>query len=377
LSYLDTLIYATYLGGTDYDEGFKIAVDKQGYAYVVGATRSSDFHTERPLQPKYGGMGEKDWDGDAFIAKIAPDGSHLVYSTYLGGKGADKARGITVDAASNAYVVGSTRSEDFPLARPLKPNVGDNGDGFIAKISPDGQSLIYSTYFGSDNSTVSDIAINNDGEAYLVGSTASANFLLVKPLFSTFNGGVALAKDQDSVRDAFVAKLSADGSAILFSTYLGASDEGYGIGLDAQGNIYVGGGTTSPDFPTMRPLQKEYSDKQIGLAPDSFIAKLAPDASTLLYSTYFGADGFDSASDFAVDSLGNVYLAGAAEAPSPNFPLAGALPIYQHRDKERLYCQDRRRPAGSMKVTFWRGVRSLCAISNRWSLCECLGDIRW
>jgi hypothetical protein len=319
------LIYATCLGGTDHDEGFRIAVDKQGYAYVVGSTSSGDFRTERPLQPEYGGKGEKGWDGDVFIAKIAPDGSHLVYSTYLGGKGADKAYGITVDAAGNAYVVGSTLSEDFPLVHPLKSVLGKNGDGFVAKISPDGQSLIYATYFGSDGGIVANVAINSDGEAYLVGSTASASFPLVRPLFSNFNGGVAFSKSEDSVRDAFVAKLSADGSAILFSTYLGGSagDKGYGIGLDAQGNIYVGGSTASRDFPTVRPLQKEYSDKGMGISTDSFIAKLAPDASRLLYSTYFGVDGFDSANDFAVDSLGNVYLTGVIDEWSPGFPLAG------------------------------------------------------
>jgi hypothetical protein len=328
------VIYATLLGGAAHDVGLRITADKEGNAYVVGATESADFHTERPLQANYGGKSDEGRDGDAFVAKISPDGQKLIYSTYLGGKSADAAYGIAVDEQGNAYVAGYTLSEDFPMSHPLQPKAKGGGDAFVTKISPDGASLVYSTYLGGGNGGVAlggraaelgaNIVVDGAGNAFVVGTTGSPDFPLVGALSSRFNGGVSFSGDADGVLDAFIAKLNPQGSALLYSTYLGGSgeDRGRGIGLDGAGNIYVGGSTTSPDFPLERPLQKEYSDIQIGIAPDSFITKLNPTGSSLLYSTYFGVDGFDALLDFAVDKAGAVYIAGSVDSPSPGFPLS-------------------------------------------------------
>jgi len=329
------IIYATLLGGSDYDAGQRIAVDKDGAAYITGTTRSRDFHVEHPLQAQYGGQGPEGRGGDAFVAKISPDGSHLVYATYLGGKGADSGAAIAVDDAGNAYVTGYTLSDDFPLAHPLQATLAGGGDAFVAKISADGSELVYSTFLGGSaggtnlgggaREAGAGIAVDAVGNAYVVGRTDSPDFPLVHPLYTTFNGGVAFAADQNAIQDAFVAELNPAGSALVFSTFLGGSgaDSGYGIGLDGAGNIYVGGSTTSPDFPLQRPLQKQYSDAKIGIAPDSFVAKLRPAGAALDYATYFGAEGFDALSGFAVDKRGNVYISGSVDAPSPQFPLAG------------------------------------------------------
>ncbi len=159
----------------------------------------------------------------------------------------------------------------------------------------------------------------------MVGTTASPDFPLVQPIQATFNGSVSYSKDADSVRDAFVARLNPAGSALEFATYIGGSgaDRGLGVGLDRAGNIYVGGTTTSPNLPTVRPLQAHYSDSGSGLAPDSFVTKLDPSGTRVRYTTYFGADGFDDLTSFAVDTAGNVYLAGSVDNPTPNFPLVG------------------------------------------------------
>jgi hypothetical protein len=329
------LLYATLLGGSHYDIGYRIAVDKEGATYVTGNTRSSDFPTARPLQAHFGGQGQEGRGGDAFVAKISPDGRTLVYSTYLGGQGSDAGGGIAVDTAGNAYVAGYTLSADFPLAQPLQATLAGDGDGFVAKISPDGSRLIYSTFLGGSGGGVrtggaarevaSEIAVDAAGNAYVAGRTPSPDFPLVRPLDSRFNGGVGYAADQDPIVDAFVAELNPAGTALIFSTFLGGSgaESSYGLGLDAVGNIYVGGSTTSPDFPLRRPLQAQYSDAKIGLAPDSFIVKLRPAGAAVDYATYFGAEGFDALSGFAVDARGHVYIAGSVDAPSPQFPLAG------------------------------------------------------
>ncbi|MGI8588210.1 MAG: SBBP repeat-containing protein [Chloroflexia bacterium] len=333
------VVYATLLGGKDYDEGLHIAVDSQGAAYVVGTTSSADFPVEHALQAGFGSKGAGSSPAsDAFVAKISPDGSRLIYSTFLGGTNADAAYGVAADSSGDAYVTGATLSSDFPLAHPLQSKLGGDGDAFVAKISPDGSRLIYSTFLGGaagaaggpPNSGKSldvgaAIVVDTAGDAFVTGNTTSPDFPLVKPLYSTFNGGVRFAQEMDSVRDAFIAKLNPNGSALLFSSFLGGTsrDRGRGIGLDAAGNIYVGGSTTSPDFPMVRPLQAKYAGSKFGLAPDSFITKLNPQASALIYSTYFGGSGFDDLSSFAVDPTGNVFLAGEAEAPNKDFPLAG------------------------------------------------------
>jgi hypothetical protein len=197
------LSYSTFLGGSG------IAVDETGSAYVTGFTESTDFPTARPLQGTFGGG-----DGlsfDAFVAKLSPDGSTLLYSTYLGGSsdghggpayypssGYDEGTGIAVDGAGSAYVTGYTHSADFPTALPLQGTYGGNGDVFVAKLSPDGSTLLYSTYLGgSSGEAGTGIAVDGAGSAYVTGVTDSEGFPTANPLQGTLGGRV----------DAFVAKI--------------------------------------------------------------------------------------------------------------------------------------------------------------------------
>lgn len=319
-----TLIYAALLGGTDYDIGYHIAVDAQGYAYIAGETRSSDFPTVAPLQPRFSGPGKG--NGDAFVTKITPDGSKLVYSTFLGGSDADGGSGIAADKVGAAYVTGFTNSSDFPVVNALQPRQAGGGDAFVAKIAADGASLTYSTYVGGKSQeSGAAVAIDGAGSAYVIGTTASSDLPVSQALQPVFNGGVQKARDPDNISDAFVAQLAPDGSKLAFASYLGGSgaERGLGIGLDAKGDIYLGGQTTSFDFPVVRPIQANYSGDNNGLVTDSFLTKLAPDGEGVLYSTYFGSVSWDNLQDLAVDPTGNLYITGDVDAPSPDFPLAG------------------------------------------------------
>src|SRR5438445_218920 len=238
-----TLVYSTYLGGSISDDGYGIAVDAAGSAYVTGLAGSTDFPTASPLQAAYGG------GGDAFVSKLNAAGSTLLYSTYLGGSGYDYGYGIAVDAAGSAYVTGQTTSTDFPTVNPLQAASGGGvSDAVVSKLDATGSALLYSTYLvGSGRDGGSDIAVDAGGKAYVTGSTSSTNFPTANPLQAASGGGLT---------DAFVSKLNAAGSALLYSTYLGGSsrDAGRGIAVDAAGSAYVTGWTTSTNFPTASPL---------------------------------------------------------------------------------------------------------------------------
>ncbi len=158
------LVYSTYLGGSGDDQGNGIAVDSSGSAYVTGQTVSTNFPTSSPLQAVFGG------GPDAFVAKLNPTGSALVYSTYLGGSGEDFGYGIAVDSAGNAYVTGFTSSTDFPTANPLQAVNDGDGNAFVAKLNPGGSALVYSTYLGgSGGETGIGIAVDSAGNAYVTG----------------------------------------------------------------------------------------------------------------------------------------------------------------------------------------------------------------
>ena len=330
--------YSVVLGGGGYDEGYKVAVDDQGNAYMIGETRSADFPTTNALWPKFNGP--KESGAEAFIAKISPDGKQVLYSTFLGGAGADGVYGATIDASGDLYLTGYTDSTDFPLAGPAQSKPGGLGDAFLMKLKSDGSGLIFSTLLGGSSGDVGvDTAFDAQGNVYLTGNTSSPDFPLKNPLFTTFNGGVSFSADEDSVRDAFIAKFNPQGSALLFSTLLGGSvdDRGRGIGLDDKGNIYVGGSTTSLNFPLVAPFQDKYAGGDIGLAPDSFLVKLDPSATTIVYSTYFGGQDFDDLRSFAVDKAGNVYFAGSAEAPTDDFPISDNAFMKENPGRRSIY----------------------------------------
>jgi len=299
------LVYSTYLGGSGDDRAFGIAVDSSGNAYITGYTESTNFPTATALQASVGGP------YDAFVAKLNAAGSALIYSTYLGGTGADWGSGIAVDSAGCAYVTGYTYSTNFPTASPLQTTMGGQHDAFVAKLNATGSALVYSTYLGG---TVADsgsgIAVDSAGCAYVTGITDSTNFPTASPLQAA-NGGES---------DAFIAKLNATGSALVYSTYLGGSgnDSGSGIAVDSAGNAYVTGYTFSTNFPTASPLRAANGGGQ-----DVFVAKLHATGSALVYSTYLGGSSIDAGTGIAVDSAGNAYITGYTA--STNFPTAGPL----------------------------------------------------
>jgi len=298
------LVYSTYLGGSAPDTSFSIAVDAKGNAYVTGYTNSSDFPTKNPLQASSGNNGNT-FVADAFVAKLNPQGSALIYSTYLGGSNADESESIAIDTNFNAYIAGVTNSTNFPTKNPLQPNIGGAQDAFVAKLNRQGSALVYSTYLGGsqyDNS--SSIAVDAKGSAYLKGYTRSTNFPTKNALQSISGGSY----------DNFVAKLNQQGSALVYSTYFGGSgvELGNGIAVDANGNTYVTGSTTSTDFPTKNPLQPN-----IGGNYDAFVAKLNQQGA-LIYSTYLGGSEEDRGNSIVVDAKGNIYLTGFTY--SNNFP---------------------------------------------------------
>ncbi|MBV6518478.1 MAG: hypothetical protein E3K33_00975 [Candidatus Brocadia sp.] len=291
-----SLVYSTYLGGSGEDGGDSIAVDAAGSAYVTGGTSSFDFPTSSPYDGSFNG------DGDAFVTKLNASGSGLVYSTYLGGSGDEYGDSIAVDATGNAYVTGDTESLNFPTASPYDGSFNGDGDVFVTKLNASGNGLVYSTYLGgSGDDGVAGIAVDAAGNAYVTGDTESLNFPMAAPYDGSLSG----------YADAFVTKLNASGSGLVYSTYLGGSDGegGDGIAVDAEGSIYVTGATGSFDFPTASPYDGSFNGDA-----DVFVTKLNASGSSLVYSTYLGGSGDESAYSLALDAAGNVYVCGETDS---------------------------------------------------------------
>jgi len=303
----NSLIYSTYLGGGSSDYGKGIAVDGSGNAYVTGWTYSSDFPTLNPYQTTYQG------NRDVFVTKLSSTGSSLIYSTYLGGGDYDGGFGIAVDGSGNAYVTGWTWSSNFPTLNPYQPANHGSSDVFVTKLSSSGNSLIYSTYLGEgERDEGFGIVVDGSGNAYVAGMTLSSNFPTLNP-YQTYQGGY----------DVFVTKLSSSGASLIYSTYLGGGGDdggdpnsgsggGGGIAIDGSGNAYVTGITNSSNFPTLNPYQTDQGGE------DAFVTKLSSTGNSLIYSTYLGGGANDAGSGIAVDGSGNAYVTGGTV--SANFP---------------------------------------------------------
>lgn len=236
----------------------------------------------------------------------------LAFSTYLDGSGLDSAKAIAVDAAGNIYVTGQTDSLNFPVGGALQGQNAGGVDVFVAKLNASGSSLAYCTYLGGSwDDRGFAIATDASGSAYITGWTGSPNFPTTAGARQRVLGGS---------RDAFVAKLNASGSALVFSTFLGGAghDSGYGIVVDTGGSVYVAGDTYSTNFPAIGGFQMANAGRQ-----DAFVAKLKADGGSLLWSTYLGGSGDDAAKAVAIDSAGAVYVTGGSD--SLNFPVANAI----------------------------------------------------
>jgi hypothetical protein len=305
------LVYCGYIGGGGEDAGYGIAVDSAGSAYVTGQTDS----TEASFPVVGGPYLNYNGNTDAFVAKVNPAGTALVYAGYIGGSGFDLGFGIAVDSAGNAYVTGYTSSDEGSFPITVGPDLESNGnaDAFVAKVDPTGTALVYCGYIGGAGPDYGfGIAVDSAGNAFVTGSTDSdeGSFPVTVGPDLTFNG----------VADAFVAKVNPAGTALVYAGYIGGNsrDEGRGIAVDSAGNAYVTGATLSTEasFPvTVGPglVHK-------GLY-DAFVAKVNPAGTALVYAGYIGGSRVDVGYGIAVDSAGNAYVTGWTDSTEATFPV--------------------------------------------------------
>jgi len=305
------LSFSTWLGGSGMDSARAVSADAAGNVYIAGYTDSLDFPTKGAIQGSSGG------GVDAFVAKLNPSGSTLIYCTYLGGSWDDRATGIAVDSTGNVYIAGQTSSPNFPVtSNALQRTLGGGRDAFVAKLNPGGNALLYSTFLGGSNhDSASGMALDSFGNAYVVGSTYSLNFPVLNAIQSTNQGR----------QDVFVAKLKTDGSALIWSTYLGGAgdDLGTAIAVDSAGNAYITGATDSSNFPVANAFQRISGGGQ-----DAFVAKLSSTGGALIYSTYLGGSGGtvganEMGTGIAVDASASAYITGITS--STNFPVVNAI----------------------------------------------------
>jgi uncharacterized protein (TIGR03437 family) len=348
------LVYSTYLGGSLDDFGTAIAIDSQGNAYVAGATLSTDFPTVNSVQGSLKGSGGEPgrpscngsplFDaGDAFVAKLNPTATQLIFSTYLGGSLDDAAFSIALDSTQNVYVGGFTLSSDFPTTSGAFQTVFHGvdpvneffhfGDGFVAKLSNSGSNLVYSTYLGgTGDDIVSGLATDRDGTVYLTGSTSSPDFPVtstaVQPLYGGYLDQSLPYLIEQNIGDAYVTRMNPTGTKLLYSTYLGGSenDSGQAIAVDPSGIVYVAGWTDSTDFPvTANAAQQTFGGDSTSVRAnylpcgDGFLAMIDPNLPHSVYSTYFGGEYNDEFFGLTLDSSGNIWMAGRTE--SPNYPI--------------------------------------------------------
>jgi hypothetical protein len=322
------LVYSTYLGGAPTSpsvgtQGYGIAVDTSGDAYVVGTTISSDFPLVNPYQSNAA-------ETNAFVSKLSPTGSQLLYSTYLtspnpsGIGGGTDGRGIAVDSSGSAYVTGGTWGASFPTtAGAVQTRLKGSQNAFVTKLGPAGNTLVYSTFLGGSNfDRANAIALDSLNGVYITGQAASADFPVTT---GAYQSNLAAANN------AFVTHLDPTG-ALVYSTYLGGTgdgaargESGYGIAVDAAGEAFIAGQTFSHDLPLVSPLQSSSTSSN----GTGFVSKLNSAGTALLYSTYFGGSGSgvfslgDSANAIALDASNNIYIAGVTR--STDFPTANAL----------------------------------------------------
>jgi uncharacterized repeat protein (TIGR01451 family) len=291
--------FATYAGGKVSDIPHGVAVDAAGNAYVTGETTSADFPSVKAVYAAQGAT-------DVFVAKYSPDGSTLLYSTFIGGTGHDLGTAIAVDANGNAYVAGRTASANFPTLHAVQSAFGGTEDAFVLKLNAAGSALLYSTFLGGKlTDQAQGVAVDPSGNAFVTGYTVSTDFPTMNPFQSGRAGGY----------DVFVSKLDPSGSNLIYSTYFGGVQDDYGraIAIDPAGNAYITGLTGSPNFPIAHALQPKLNP-----SGDAFVAKLDPSGHELVYSTYLGGGGLDDGAGIAADSCGYAYVSGKTQ--STNFP---------------------------------------------------------
>ena len=329
------LLYSTYLGGdpsqvddiqSGESSGAGIAIDAAGDAYVTGSTDAVNFPTVNAAQPTFGGnvVDQSGFEGDGFVTKLNPNGSTLVYSTFVGGNGNDQGNGIAVDAAGDAYITGTTSSTNL-LTTPgafqklfgggAGAEPGSSTDAFVVKLDAAGSGFSYATYFGGSGSDLGNaIAIDAAGDAYVTGRDGSDDFVTTPGAFQSVGGAI------------FVTKFNPSGTALVYSTLLGGSggdNQSFAIAVDAAGHAYVAGNTESANFPTT-PDGSPATLRSDGAVIDAIVTEFNTSGTALVYSTYLGGTLNDYATGIAVDASGDMYVVG--DTTSSDFPTtAGAF----------------------------------------------------
>ncbi|MBN1993912.1 MAG: SBBP repeat-containing protein [Anaerolineae bacterium] len=307
------LVYCGYIGGSNWEESEGIAVDAAGNAYIIGDTASTETSFPVTVGPDL----TSNSNDEVFVAKVKADGTGLVYAGYIGGSGNDYGWGIAVDAAGNAYIAGETNSTQATFPVTVGPDLTHNGgyDAFVARVKADGTGLDYCGYIGgSSNDYAHHMALDAAGNVYLTGDTASTetSFPVTVGPDTTYNGGTY---------DGFVAKVTADGTGLVYAGYIGGNnqDEAWNIDVDAAGNAYLTGGTTSSEatFPVAVGPDLTYNGGE-----DGFVAKVKADGTGLVYAGYIGGSGDDYGWGIAVDAAGNAYISGETGSTAASFPVA-------------------------------------------------------
>ena len=291
------LVYSTFIGGTTNDIAYSLGVDAGGNSFITGYTTSTDY-------PTSSGAYDVSQNGsmDAFVTKLNPAGSALVYSTFVGGGSDDAAYALKLDGNGNAFITGYTNSAAYPsTAGAYNVTKNSSGDVFVTKLNTTGTSLVYSTFIGgSGDEMVQSITIDASGNSYITGFTTSSNYPATTGAFDqSFNSGVF---------DVFVTKLNSTGTALVYSTFLGGSadDRSYAIAVDGIGNAFITGYTLSTDYPTTVGA----FNTMMNSSTDAFVTKLNPSGSALIYSTFIGGTSDDQGFAIALDINGNAVIAG-------------------------------------------------------------------
>jgi len=297
-----SVVYATYLGGSGTDSPGGIAVDGSGNVYVTGQTRSNDYPTLNAFQPTIATA------PDAYITALNATGTALLYSTYWGGNSADGGVSIAVDAASNAYIAGQTASSNFPTVAPFQASPAGQGSAFAIKLDATG-TPVYSTYLGgSGGSTGVAITADANGSAYVAGN-AGTGFPLVNPIQSSALGV-----------SAFISKFSPDGSALVYSTYLGESTTAIAVQVDSAGQAYLAGddsvNETSQNIPIVSPIQSDSVGGEPQSFADTFVSVVSASGASVLFSSWLGGYS-DTPNGLGIDSAGSIYLSLGAIGPVP------------------------------------------------------------
>ncbi len=307
------LFYCGYIGGSDDDKGFGIAVDNSGNVYVTGWA----FSTEATFPVSVGPDLSFNAGGtDAFVAKVNATGTSLLYCGYIGGASYDAAYGVAVDSSGNAYVTGYTVSDQSTFPVTVGPDLTHNGspDAFVAKVNAAGTALVYCGYIGGlASDSAADISVDGSGNAYVTGYTESDQ--------STFPEAVGPDLFHNGGQDAFVAKVIASGAALAYCGYIGGSgnDTGQGIGVDGSGNAYITGYTdsTQTTFPETVGPDLTHNGGQ-----DAFVAKVNASGASLNYCGYIGGSDTDNGLAIAVDGFGYAYVSGHTRSTEATFPVA-------------------------------------------------------